>query len=63
MKGEGHKLHALLGGTFDPIHYGHLRPIESLARQIGLQHVMLMPNHVPPHRRQPEANPQQRLKM
>ncbi|GFN46026.1 nicotinate-nucleotide adenylyltransferase [Candidatus Regiella insecticola] len=63
LKGEGDKLHALLGGTFDPIHYGHLRPIESLARQIGLQHVMLMPNHVPPHRRQPEASPQQRLKM
>ncbi|EGY28553.1 nicotinate (nicotinamide) nucleotide adenylyltransferase [Candidatus Regiella insecticola 5.15] len=60
---DTNKLHALLGGTFDPIHYGHLRPIESLARQIGLQHVILMPNHVPPHRRQPEASPQQRLKM
>ncbi|AWK15147.1 nicotinate-nucleotide adenylyltransferase [Candidatus Fukatsuia symbiotica] len=56
-------LYALFGGTFDPIHYGHLRPIEVLAQQLGLQQVILLPNHVPPHRPQPEANPWQRLKM
>ncbi|AKP34721.1 nicotinate-nucleotide adenylyltransferase [Yersinia aleksiciae] len=56
-------LHALFGGTFDPIHYGHLKPVEALAQQVGLQHIILLPNHVPPHRPQPEANAQQRLKM
>lgn len=56
-------LHALFGGTFDPIHYGHLRPVEALAAEVGLNRVTLLPNHVPPHRPQPEANAQQRLKM
>ncbi|WP_425561652.1 nicotinate-nicotinamide nucleotide adenylyltransferase, partial [Microbacterium arabinogalactanolyticum] len=54
-------LHALFGGTFDPIHYGHLRPVEALAAEVGLNRVTLLPNHVPPHRPQPEANAQQRL--
>lgn len=56
-------LHALFGGTFDPIHYGHLRPAEALAAEVGLSRVTLLPNHVPPHRPKPEANAQQRLKM
>lgn len=56
-------LHAFFGGTFDPIHYGHLRPVEALAKEISLNQITLLPNHVPPHRPQPEANPQQRLQM
>lgn len=61
--GDAIKLHALLGGTFDPIHYGHLQPAEALAAQVGLQKVTLMPNNVPPHRPQPEATPAQRVEM
>ncbi len=56
-------LTAFFGGTFDPIHYGHLKPVTALAQETGLEHVTLLPNHVPPHRPQPEANAQQRLKM
>ncbi|WP_340615507.1 nicotinate-nucleotide adenylyltransferase [Xenorhabdus entomophaga] len=56
-------IQALFGGTFDPIHYGHLRPVEALARLVGLNQVILLPNHVPPHRPQPEASAQQRLEM
>ncbi|WP_072137872.1 nicotinate-nucleotide adenylyltransferase [Pantoea ananatis] len=56
-------LHALFGGTFDPVHFGHLRPVETLAGQIGLSRITLLPNNVPPHRPQPEASPQQRVAM
>lgn len=54
---------ALYGGTFDPIHYGHLRPVEALSGLIGLKEVIWLPNNIPPHRPQPEATPQQRLEM
>ena len=48
MNAKPQGLQALFGGTFDPIHYGHLRPVEALAKQVGLQKVILLPNHVPP---------------
>ncbi|PRD17438.1 nicotinate-nucleotide adenylyltransferase [Pantoea coffeiphila] len=57
------ELHALYGGTFDPIHYGHLKPVEALAALAGLHTVTLLPNNVPPHRPQPEASPAQRIEM
>ncbi|MBE5252556.1 MAG: nicotinate-nucleotide adenylyltransferase [Enterobacterales bacterium endosymbiont of Blomia tropicalis] len=57
------ELHALFGGTFDPIHYGHLRPVEALAQQVELKRVTLLPNNVPPHRPQPEASAAQRVDM
>lgn len=56
-------LQALYGGTFDPVHYGHLKPVEILANLIGLQRVIIMPNNVPPHRPQPEATSEQRKRM
>lgn len=40
----------LLGGTFDPIHYGHLRPALAAQRLLGLDEVWLMPNAIPPHK-------------
>ncbi|MEJ4043126.1 nicotinate-nucleotide adenylyltransferase [Erwinia sp. SLM-02] len=60
---DNSQLHALYGGTFDPIHYGHLKPVEALAARVGLQNVTLLPNNVPPHRPQPEASPAQRIEM
>lgn len=54
---------ALFGGTFDPIHYGHLRPVAQLAKETALDQVILLPNNVPPHRPQPHASAVQRLKM
>ena len=53
---------ALLGGTFDPIHIGHLRMAVEL-RLAGFDEVRLIPNSVPPHREQPRASAQQRLAM
>lgn len=56
-------LRAIYGGTFDPIHYGHLKPVEALAQRTGLSRVIIMPNNVPPHRPQPQASSQQRRDM
>lgn len=56
-------LKAMYGGTFDPVHYGHLKPVEILANLIGLSRVIIMPNNVPPHRPQPEATSAQRKAM
>lgn len=57
------QLQAMYGGTFDPVHYGHLKPVEILANQIGLNKVIIVPNNVPPHRPQPEATSEQRQRM
>lgn len=51
----------LLGGTFDPIHFGHLRTALDVAEQLNLDHVRLIPSARPPHRIEPHASPEQRL--
>ncbi len=53
----------LLGGTFDPIHFGHLRLAEELAEELQLDQVRFIPAGQPPHRGQPRASAQQRLDM
>jgi nicotinate-nucleotide adenylyltransferase len=53
----------ILGGTFDPVHFGHLRPALEVQQTLGLDEVRLVPCHVPPHRPQPLATPQQRVAM
>ena len=40
----------LLGGTFDPIHYGHLDAAEAARTALALDAVMLVPAHDPPHK-------------
>lgn len=56
-------LQAIYGGTFDPVHYGHLNSVTALAEQVSLRQVIIMPNNVPPHRPQPAASSEQRRKM
>lgn len=53
----------IFGGTFDPIHFGHLRPALELKEQLGLERMLLVPASVPPHREQPQASAEQRLQM
>ena len=53
---------AILGGTFDPVHLGHLRVAWEAAEALGAQ-VRLMPANTPPHRPAPVANAQQRVRM
>jgi nicotinate-nucleotide adenylyltransferase len=40
----------LLGGTFDPIHYGHLDAAEAAHTTLALDEVLVIPAHDPPHR-------------
>jgi nicotinate-nucleotide adenylyltransferase len=40
----------LFGGTFDPVHYGHLRTVSRARSELGLPRVLLLPNPSPPHK-------------
>jgi nicotinate-nucleotide adenylyltransferase len=53
----------ILGGTFDPVHFGHLRLAEELAQQLGLSEVRFIPSGKPWHRGAPGATPMQRMEM
>lgn len=53
----------LLGGTFDPIHVGHLDVARAACRALSLDRILLLPSHVPPHRGAPHASPSHRFAM
>lgn len=53
----------LLGGTFDPIHFGHLRLAEEACEQLALASVLLTPAGQPPHRAAPDTSAEHRLAM
>ena len=40
----------ILGGTFDPIHFGHVRVAEEVGEELGLECVYLIPAALPPHK-------------
>lgn len=53
----------ILGGTFNPVHYGHLRIAEELGDALGLDEVRLMPANLPPLRTAPGVSGAVRLHM
>ena len=53
----------LFGGTFDPVHYGHLRTAIEANEYLGLDQLRFMPCGRPPHAKAPGASPEQRLQM
>lgn len=53
----------LFGGTFDPVHYGHLRPAVEIAELYKLSSLYLMPNHQPGHRGPTGASTDHRIEM
>ncbi len=53
----------LFGGTFDPIHYGHLRPLWEVKEALKFDQLRLIPSFIPPHRGKPGASAKQRLEM
>jgi nicotinate-nucleotide adenylyltransferase len=54
---------AIFGGTFDPIHCGHLQSALELKQRLSLDQLRLLPCHIPPHRQQPGVSSQHRLAM
>lgn len=58
-----HKGIGVLGGTFDPIHFGHLRLAWEAQQQLQLDHVRFIPCHMPPHRGDPASKATHRLAM
>jgi nicotinate-nucleotide adenylyltransferase len=53
----------MLGGTFDPVHIGHLRGALEVAAQLELDELRLTPSARPPHRDTPQVSAQDRLAM
>lgn len=53
----------ILGGTFDPIHFGHLRLAQELTEALGLARVRFIPTGTPPHRDAPQVSGAHRLQM
>lgn len=54
----------LFGGTFDPIHNGHLRAARLVGRRFGLDRIFFIPAAIPPHKARPDMAPaRDRLRM
>jgi nicotinate-nucleotide adenylyltransferase len=57
------KLIGILGGTFDPVHYGHLKPALEIFQRLHLDELRVLPCLHPVHREPPLATAEQRLRM
>jgi len=54
----------LLGGTFNPVHLGHVRAAQEVKRRFRLERVLFIPSSIPPHKRPVAiASPDHRLRM
>ena len=53
----------VFGGTFDPIHSGHLQSVESLLQELNFQAIYLLPSATPPHRAPTSVRAKDRLEM
>ena len=55
----------IYGGTFNPIHLGHLTAAKAAMAQLQLDKLLLIPDNVPPHKKMPEGSPsgEERLEM
>jgi len=64
MKKTGRKKLGLLGGTFNPVHLGHLRAAVEVREMLYLEKIYFIPAYLPPHKTNEHiASPTDRLKM
>lgn len=55
---------AMFGGSFDPIHNGHISLAHAFVRMLGLDRVLIIPTYIPPHKQKySSVTPQQKLDM
>lgn len=57
------RLLGILGGTFDPLHIGHLRTALDVKYALNLSEVRLIPNYIPAHRQMPVLDAEQRYQL
>lgn len=53
----------IFGGTFDPVHSGHLRVVQTLSRELPFDELRLLPCGEPAHRAPPQASVEDRVAM
>jgi nicotinate-nucleotide adenylyltransferase len=53
----------IFGGTFDPVHYGHLGLAQAVNRDLNIQRIIFVPLGNPPHRDRPRVSSEARVKM
>ena len=63
MSNSPSRLVGIFGGTFDPIHYGHLRIAEEIVETVGLQRMYFVPAGIPRLRHTPVASPKHRVEI
>lgn len=54
---------AILGGTFDPVHFGHLQSAIAVKELLAVRQVKLVPSFIPPHKGLPHSTSNERLSM
>lgn len=63
IKAQSTPFIALFGGTFDPIHLGHIIPAKETVQWLGAEQLLLIPSHIPPHKFVTQADAEHRANM